>query len=255
MKGLRHRAAAELAWAPGIAGTVALYGLVVATFVLASGVHPRTRLPPVYRVNLVAALGTPPAAAAAAASATPPAAAKPQPPKPAPSRPAPRARTPAVPLKPAPTSRAQPAPAKSAAAATPKPTRSGASQPAGTSTPGPAGNPSGAPGGSNAATIKTEGVEFPFPVYLNNMAEAVYRGFRPPPSNALLEAEVFFYVHRDGSVTGLTFTKRSGSFAFDLEAQGAVEAAARAGAFGVLPAGYGPNVLPVSFYFTPRSAR
>ncbi len=265
MKGLRHRAAAEHLRAPGIAGSAALHALVVTAFVLAGGAHGRPRLPPVYRVTLVAALGTPAAAAAAspAAAAAQPAA-KPQPPapKPAPARPVPRSRTPAVPLKPAPASRAQPAPAKTAAAATPtpqpltpKPTPSGASQPAGTSTPGPAGNPSGAPGGSDAATIKTEGVEFPFPGYLHNLVEAVYRRWRPPPSNALLEAEVFFYVHRDGSVTGLTFTQRSGSFAFDLEAQGSIEAAARAGAFGVLPAGYGPDVLPVSFYFNPRSAR
>ncbi len=83
----------------------------------------------------------------------------------------------------------------------------------------------------------------------------MYRRWRPPPSNALLEAEVFFLVHRDGSVTGLQFIRRSGSFAFDLEAQGAIEAAARAGALGTLPTGYASDVLPVSFYFNPRSAR
>jgi outer membrane biosynthesis protein TonB len=83
----------------------------------------------------------------------------------------------------------------------------------------------------------------------------VYRRWRPAPSNAPLEAEVFFFVHRDGSMAGLQFIRRSGSFAFDLEAQGAVEAAARAGAFGALPTGYGPDVLPVSFFFNPRSMR
>ncbi len=115
--------------------------------------------------------------------------------------------------------------------------------------------PTGSPGGSDVATIKTEGVEFPFPGYLHNLVAQVYRRWRPPPSNALLEAEVFFLVHRDGSVTGLQFIRRSGSFAFDLEAQGAIEAAARAGVFGSLPAGYGADMLPVSFYFNPRSAR
>jgi outer membrane biosynthesis protein TonB len=83
----------------------------------------------------------------------------------------------------------------------------------------------------------------------------VYRRWRPPPSNAQLEAEIFFLVHRDGSVTGIQFIRRSGAFAFDLEAQGAVEAAARAGAFGRLPTGYAADVLPVSFFFSPRNVR
>lgn len=56
-------------------------------------------------------------------------------------------------------------------------------------------------------------------------------------------------------MSGLQFIRRSGSFAFDLEAQGAVEAAGRAGAFGPLPTGYGPDVLPVSFFFSPRALR
>lgn len=66
---------------------------------------------------------------------------------------------------------------------------------------------------------------------------------------------MLFLVHRDGSISGLQFVRRSGSFSFDLEAQGAVEAAARANAFGPLPAGYGPDVLPVSFFFSPRMMR
>ena len=74
-------------------------------------------------------------------------------------------------------------------------------------------------------------------------------------SGTPLEAEVSFFVHRDGSVTDLQFIRRSGNFAFDLEAQGAVEAASRAGGFGALPAGYGPDMLPVSFFFSPRSLR
>jgi protein TonB len=267
VKGLRHRAAVERLGAPGLAGSAALHALVLTTFLLAGGAHARQRVPPVYRVTLLAALGSPPADVPAA---TPPTAARSsarpaQPPasKPAPARPAPRERTPAVPLKPAPKPRPQPAGAKPTPAAatptpqtlTPKPTPSSANQPAGASAAGPTGIPTGAPGGSDVATIKTEGVEFPFPGYLHNLVGQVYRRWRPPASNASLEAEVLFLVHRDGTVTGLQFIRRSGSFAFDLESQGAIEAAARAGAFGSLPAGYGPDVLPVSFYFNPRSAR
>jgi outer membrane biosynthesis protein TonB len=66
---------------------------------------------------------------------------------------------------------------------------------------------------------------------------------------------VLFLVQRDGSIRNLRFVRRSGSFAFDLEAQGSVEAAARAGAFGPLPEGYGADVLPVSFFFSPRAVR
>jgi len=259
VRGLRHRAAHERLGAPGIAGSAALHVLAALTFVIAGGAHARPRLPPVYRVTLVAALGAPPAAGPAATPAPTPAPA-PQP-KPPAVRAQPRAR--AVPIKPP--SRSAPAvataPASKRAPPPPTPTAKPVSRAptpsAATAAPStvPAGNPNGSPGGSDATTIKTEGVEFPFPVYLHNLVAQVYRRWRPPPSNALLEAEVFFLVHRDGSVTGLQFTRRSGSFAFDLEAQGAIEAAARSGAFGTLPAGYGPDLLPVSFYFNPRSAR
>ena len=247
MRGLRERAADERLRLPGFAGSAALHALAIATFLVAGAGRPRPPLPPFYRVSLVAPPGVPAAAASAPAPAPPKSEpvssrARPQPPSPKPRA----SREPAVPLakgappkaQPAPTAPMTPAPAKAAAA----PTQ-------------PVGVPGGTPGGADVATIKTEGVEFPFPGYLQNLVSQVYRRWRPAPSNAALEAEVFFLVHRDGSVTGLQFIKRSGSFAFDLEAQGAIEAAARAAAFGTLPAGYGPDVLPVSFYFNPRSVR
>jgi len=258
VKGLRHRTAVERLGLPGVAGSAALHVLALATFLAAGGIKPRPRQPPVYRVNLVAALGTAPAAEPAG----PAAAARPAPapraaPKP-PARPAPRERTPAVPLKPptraASTPAASPKPA-APAPSTPAPAAKGATPPSPAAPSGTPGMPSGSPGGSDVATIRTEGVEFPFPGYLHNLVSQVYRRWSPPPSNARLEAEIFFLVHRDGSVTGLQFVRRSGSFSFDLEAQGALEAAARAGAFGSLPAGYGPDVLPVSFYFNPGSGR
>jgi protein TonB len=103
--------------------------------------------------------------------------------------------------------------------------------------------------------VRTEGVEFPFPGYLRNIVAQVFSRWRPPAGHAALEAEVFFIVHRDGSVSGIRFIQRSGSFAFDLEAQGAVEAAARARAFGPLPEAFEPDALPVSFFFSPRGVR
>ena len=252
MRGLRERAAQERLRGPGLAGSATLHALVVVTFLVAGAGRHRPPLPPFYRVNLVAPPGV---QAAAAATAAPAAAAAPEKPEPAKARrnpqpPAPRlarSREHAVPI--AKRAAPKPQPAQPSPAA---PT----SRPASTAAPAhPAGVPGGTPGGTDVATIKTEGVEFPFPGYLQNLVSQVYRRWRPAPSSAALEAEVFFFVHRDGSVTDLRFTKRSGSFGFDLEAQGAVEAAARAGAFGQLPAGYGPGVLPVSFYFNPRSVR
>jgi outer membrane biosynthesis protein TonB len=83
----------------------------------------------------------------------------------------------------------------------------------------------------------------------------IYRRWQRPDGNAPFQAEVLFLVHRDGSVSNLQFVRRSGSFAFDLEAQGAIEAASNANAFGVLPEGFEADVLPVSFFFNPSATR
>jgi outer membrane biosynthesis protein TonB len=64
-------------------------------------------------------------------------------------------------------------------------------------------------------------------------------------------AEISFLILRDGSVRDIHFVTRSGSFAFDLDAQGAIEAAGNTRAFGPLPDGWDADVLPVSFYFKP----
>jgi outer membrane biosynthesis protein TonB len=104
--------------------------------------------------------------------------------------------------------------------------------------------------GHDVATVSTEGVEFPFPEYLQNIVSQVLRRWQRPEQSTPLEAEVSFFVHRDGSVTGLQLIHRSGNYGFDLEAQGAVEAAGRFKAFGDLPAGWPAEVLFVRFYFS-----
>jgi protein TonB len=98
-----------------------------------------------------------------------------------------------------------------------------------------------------------EGEAFPYPEYLRNIVAQVYRRWQRPSGNQPLRAEVFFLVHRDGSISNLRFVNRSGSFSFDLEAQGAIEAAATS--FGPLPEGFANDVLPVSFFFDPRRNR
>jgi protein TonB len=107
--------------------------------------------------------------------------------------------------------------------------------------------------GADVATISTPGLSFPYPEYLRNIVQEVYRRWQRPLGNTALRSEVSFLVMRDGSVREIRLSRSSGSFSFDLSAQGAVEAAGGAKAFGPLPDGYPADVLPVSFYFTPRS--
>ena len=107
--------------------------------------------------------------------------------------------------------------------------------------------------GSDPGTVKTEGVDFPYPEYIRNIVSQVYRQWSRPKGNVALRAEVLFLVHRDGSISGVQFTRRSGSFGFDLEAQGAIERASAQ--FGRLPEGFGNDVLPIHFFFDPSSIR
>jgi protein TonB len=105
--------------------------------------------------------------------------------------------------------------------------------------------------GTDVATVRSDGIEFPFPGYLNNIVRQIALNFNPRNRAARLKAEVRFLIHRDGSVSDLTFIRRSGNFSFDLEAQGAVEGASSARAFGPLPTGFPDDVLPVVFSFDP----
>jgi len=105
--------------------------------------------------------------------------------------------------------------------------------------------------GTDVATVRSDGIEFPFPGYLNNIVRQIAIKFKPRNPAARLKAEVRFLIHRDGSVSDLTFIRRSGNFSFDLESQGAVEAASSARAFGPLPPGFSDDVLPVVFSFDP----
>jgi len=247
VKGIRQRARVQPLGGAGLAGTLTIHLAVVLTFVAAGVTHPRPLAPIAYRVSLVAA--PPPSAAAVAGGPV-----RAEPPAPAPS-PAPARRSAPASVRAAAPPRAAPAPTPAPSQQAPARAAAAPSAPAGAA-PAAASPVSGPPGsttaGTDAATIRTEGVEFPFPGYLRNLVAQVHQRWRPPASQAALVAEVFFFIHRDGSVAGVQFIRRSGSFAFDLETQGAIESAARASAFGALPDGYGADVLPVSFFFNPR---
>lgn len=212
------------------AGTVAIHSAAVLGLVASPPMLPRAA-PPVYQVELVAAPRAEPERRKAPEVVERPA-----------DRPAPTPRT----------------PRRTSVADAPPPPSPQAEQ---KELP-PRTNPAEelAPGvtpstGSDVATVKVSGIAFPYPEYLRNVVAQIYRRWQRPSGSVSLRAEILFFVHRDGSISNLQFVRRSGSFGFDLEAQGAIEAAGTARAFGPLPAGYGPDVLPVSFFFDPSTAR
>jgi protein TonB len=220
----RRRAPAPVGMA--VTGTLVVHGLVgVFLFGTPNG---HKRLPPTYTVRLIAA----PAADLESRKA-PEAFERPAEEKPAP---VPQVKTPKTTV-----SRATPPPTRD------RTNREAAPRTTPTTQPLPGERPST---GNDVATVSTEGVAFPFPEYLQNIVSQVLRRWQRPAQGNPLEAEVSFFVHRDGSVTDLQFIRRSGNFAFDLEAQGAVEEAGRFKAFGTLPDGWTADVLFVRFYFS-----
>jgi len=120
-----------------------------------------------------------------------------------------------------------------------------------TAAPKAGGGPTGGKG-TDVASVRSDGIEFPFPGYLNNIVRQIAINFKPRNPAARLKAEVRFLIHRDGSVSDISFIRKSGNFSFDLEAQGAVEAASSTGRFGPLPDGFPDDVLPVVFSFDPE---
>ena len=217
-----------------IAFSLLLHAGIITAF-LALRPAPEPPRPPIYRVNIIAAAPGAPAAGVVTPTATQPDLEKPAPPRPktdevvsiktaTPPRRVPKLATPNV--------------------ATKKADRNAAA-------PTAAGGEQGGKG-TDVANIRTEGIDFPYPGYLENIVRQIALRFRPPRGSPL-KAEVMFLIRRDGSMSGFRFMQRSGSFTFDLEAQGAVESAA--GAFGALPIGFRDDVLPVMFSFDPRLIR
>ena len=219
--------------------SLALHATIAALVLLGFRKGDTPALPPIYKVNIVAAppgpraIGTVQPDVATPKSPTPPVA----PPTPA------KTKEPAVPL-------AKVTPRKASQRSTPleKPAQETPPLPAPKAGGGPIGGK-----GTDVATVQTEGIDFPFPGYLNNIVRQIALRFNPSDANTGRRAEVRFVIRRDGSVIGIGFVTRSGSYAFDLEAQGAIEAAASQ--FGPLPEGFNDDALPVVFSFDPRVIR
>jgi periplasmic protein TonB len=195
--------------------------------------------PPTYAVELVAAPATA-GAARPAPEATPPPAPAPVVPK-TPPKAAPRPKP--APVKAPPKAQPKPAPAPSSSQTKSASRTAGATPPLPGETPGT---------GRDLANVKLAGKEFPYPEYLRNLVAQIYRRWNRPAGDAALTAEVGFVILRDGTVKDIVMVTKSRSYNFDLEAQGAIEAAASVKAFGPLPAGYAADYLQISFLFTPR---
>ena len=215
----------------GLAGTTVAHGLAVATLLLLAA---RESKPTgtVYAVNLVAAPAAPAEAKRAAPEATPRAVSTE---RTAPIAPAKRSAR-SVPTAP---SKSKPQPRTEAAPPTASAVR-----------PLPGETPST---GTDIANVSTPGADFPFPQYLRNIVTEIYRRWQRPAGSPALRTEIAFLILRNGTVHDIRVVSRSRSFSFDLGAQGAVEAAANAGAFGPLPEGFPSEVLQISLLFVPRS--
>jgi periplasmic protein TonB len=210
---------------------------------------PRMR---VYAVNLV----SPPPQAAGEFNPVPPAAEphpqpepapepepvppvpEPVPPPPKEPSPAPKATTP-VPPKETPK---QPAPKEAPKQPAPK---QEAPRPATGARPDPAS------AGGAGVNVQLPGVQCPSPAYCNNIVLQLNRYFRPPADATSDEAEIFFYINRDGSVSDIRVVRSTGSFRFRAAAMEAVEQAGLSRSFGPLPSGFAMDRLPVSFFFRP----
>jgi periplasmic protein TonB len=211
-------------------GTILVHG--AAAVFLMSQVRTTQATPPVYQVDLIASSNLPKKRIASEATPRPPED------KPAPVKPKPKP-PPKTPPKPEPKPPARTEPDREA--------------PPPTSSPTPLAKGETPSTGTDAATIKTPGLEFPYPEYLRNIVNQVYTRWDREDTRQPRTAVISFLIRRDGTVHDIRFITRSGSFAFDLGAQGAVEAAGNSLAFGPLPDAWEADVLPVSFYFQPKS--
>ncbi len=227
--------------------SISAHVLVLLGFLAFTRVAKPPPRPPAYNVELVAAPAGPRALGSVAAAPTTPA-----PPAPASQATEPVATptpTPAAPRRPA----SATTPTTTRPATPPRtPSRSGGETAVAGRTPA-GGGPTGGRG-RDVASVKVQGIAFPFPGYLENITRQIALNFKPRAGGAL-RAEVAFQIHRDGSVSELRLTTRSGVYAFDLECMGAVEAVGQRKSFGPLPAGFREDVLPVVFSFDPTVLR
>jgi TonB family protein len=104
--------------------------------------------------------------------------------------------------------------------------------------------------GGEGLNVRINGADFVDRAYLENIIRQVRRHFRPP-ADAPGQAEVLFWIERDGKVDEMRVVTSSGGFRFRAAALEAIEQAGQRGAFGPLPEAFPGDRLPISFYFRP----
>jgi outer membrane biosynthesis protein TonB len=218
---------------PWVCASFVLHATALTALIVVSSRTPPA-LPPVYRVNIVAAPPGPRQEGVVVPEKAPDVPPLPVAP---PRRPEQLAVAPAIHAAP-PTA----APPRATPTSTPTPAKPKPAPKAG-------GGPEGG-AGTDVANVHIDGVDFPYPAYLENIVRQVALNFAPLDRTSGLRAEVAFLIHRDGTVSDLRFVTRAPDYGFNLEAQGAVQAAAKS--FGPLPPGFHDDVLPVVFSFDPQ---
>lgn len=233
-------AAAEPRLTGGIFASVLLHGGLVAAFFFLRPPPPPPS-PPLYQVHLLAAPPGPRATGVVQDQLQPPVE-KPVPPTPVKATPTPTRPVPAPP-------KAKPKSTPKVKAATPPPAP--VKTPAKPETPQPiAGGGETGGKGADVANVDTPGIEFPYPVYTNNIVRQliIYLGHVSSRDTAVVR----FVIRRDGTVDPESIRPIAGSsYSFTQRALAAVEAAADAKVFGPLPPGFREDILPVTFRFTP----
>lgn len=222
----------------------AILHVAVLGFIVYRAAAPLPPLPPLYRVELIAAPAGPRAEGVVTEAPAPPAPSKVTP-APESKRNLATTKAPAKKL-PKPTKTATP---NLAAKATPKAT------PKTVAPPPKAGGGEQGGAGNDVANVLSAGIDFPFPGYLSNVVRQIALQFEVPRGAESLVAEVSFMIRRDGSVSGIRMISRSGAYVFDQSCLAAIEAAGRSGKFDRLPDGFTDDVLPVIFRFDPKRMR
>jgi protein TonB len=214
----------------------AIFHVAVITAIILNGGAAAKEMPPIYKVQLLAAPAGPRAEGVVSDAPSPVAETK------APPAPASKRTT-------------ETRPAKRTARQTKSATPNTASKAVSKAPPAKAGGGETGGRGADVANVNTAGIEFPFPGYLNNIVRQIALAFEVPPGSQNLSAEVSFIIRRDGTVTGIRLLTSSRAYVFDQSALGAVEAAGRSGKFGPLPKEFSDDVLPVIFSFDPKRMR
>ncbi len=230
--------------------SVSAHVLVLIAAVMLTRLSVAPPQPPAYNVELVAAPAGPRALGAVSRGPTTPTSPEAEPPAPAPAAPTPDG--PATKLATKRPAVAKPAVVKPKEKPRPPVPRSGGDVAVPGKTPA-GGGPTGGRG-RDVATVKVLGTAFPYPGYLENITRQIALNFKPRGGGSY-KAEVSFLIHRDGSVSELRLSTKSGQYAFDLECLGAVEAVGQRKSFGALPGGFKDDVLPVVFSFDPSVLR